>query len=459
MYALQRIRIEQRYLVTGNNRIEVIFANKYSFFDEAMCTYFKINDDNKYSLKEQCIFSRNNRLNVPRIIPCFNLRAECRVELQILHPENFQAMSNSEKQVIKLVGNNDLLEYRFFVEDTNINTSNLNSSFSSRTSTRSVKSKVKYCTKFKEVRLQSIQELFVSCLPVSEVKCKHTLSTMLRFYCRKDLIDRAVALIPQLLNQLEQIEKAIGRGRFYTRKVDVLFINSSPSNGYFTRGVIVLKEGVLGHPLRPKTVYLLLRALLGMDTYKERLDELQQLNLAAAEAFPQIKNYLSLMQMRYARIRSITVPPDYTDYFMEIFQAQVRFLCPGLNPTAAVLPWLRALSSDSPEDFWQYFVGNFEFVDSSISHMLVHMAIEAKGIPQNATLLARVKDLLAQSPYLVEFLSDSEIEPQLERLARQCEKGLRRRLPHLTLSEDSLLNLSASLTRDANIPENREECE
>lgn len=86
VYSLQRIRIDWRYLVVGANKLEVIFANKYSFFDESMCTYFKINDDNKYSLKEQCIFSRNNRVNAPRMIPCFNQRLECQVSLQILHP-------------------------------------------------------------------------------------------------------------------------------------------------------------------------------------------------------------------------------------------------------------------------------------------------------------------------------------------------------------------------------------
>ena len=95
--------------------MEIIFANKYSFFDDGMGTFFKINEDNKYSLKEQCIYSRNNRINAPRIIPCFNQRLACVVELKILHPDNFQAISNSDKQHIKLVSLADLPEYRFFV--------------------------------------------------------------------------------------------------------------------------------------------------------------------------------------------------------------------------------------------------------------------------------------------------------------------------------------------------------
>lgn len=86
-----------------------------------------------------------------------------------------------------------------------MNPSGLNSSFSSRMSTRSVKSKIKYCTKFKDIKLNSIQELFIACLPISEVRCRHTISTLLRFYCRKDTMSQASEFIPQLLNQLEQI--------------------------------------------------------------------------------------------------------------------------------------------------------------------------------------------------------------------------------------------------------------
>lgn len=78
----------------------------------------------------------------------------------------------------------------------------------------------------------------------------------------------ASEFIPQLLNQLEQIELNIGRGRFYTKKVDVVFLKSRTMNGYFTRGVIIIDEDLLEKPLRPKTVYLILRGLLGMDLYR-----------------------------------------------------------------------------------------------------------------------------------------------------------------------------------------------
>lgn len=152
-------------------------------------------------------------------------------------------MSNSEKQLIRLVGTNDFSEYRYFVEDTNVNPNGLNSSFTSRMSTRSVKSKIKYCTKFKDVKLNSIQELFVACLPVSEVRCRHSLSTLLRFYCRKEIVGAAAELIPQLLNQLEQLEKSLTGGmKYFTRKVDIVFIKSKVMNGYYTRGVIILNE-------------------------------------------------------------------------------------------------------------------------------------------------------------------------------------------------------------------------
>jgi len=45
-------------------------------------------------------------------------------------------------------------------------------------------------------------------------------------------------------------------------------------NGYYTRGVVILNEQLLGRPLKPSTVFLVLRALLGMDIYREKLAEI-----------------------------------------------------------------------------------------------------------------------------------------------------------------------------------------
>ena len=190
------------------------------------------------------------------------------------------------------------------MEDTNLNPSSLNSSFTRRMSTRSVKSKIKYCTKFKDMKLQSIQELFVACLPISEVRCRHTVSTLLRFYCRKDTMSLAAEFIPQLLNQLEQLEKGLSdKHKFYTRKVDIILINSKAMNGYFTRGVVILNEQLLSKPLKTSTVYLVLRALLGMDMYREKLAEVEHLNNLTYECYPQASNFLAVKQVELRRVR------------------------------------------------------------------------------------------------------------------------------------------------------------
>jgi len=87
--------------------------------------------------------------------------------------------------------------------------------------------------------------------------------------CRKDIIHVAAEFIPQLLNQLKQLEKALkGRYKFYSRKVDIVFIKSKVMNGYYTRGVVILNEQLMSRPLKPSTVYLVLRALLEMDIYR-----------------------------------------------------------------------------------------------------------------------------------------------------------------------------------------------
>lgn len=67
---------------------------------------------------------------------------------------------------------------------------------------------------------------------------------------------------------------------------------------------------------------------------------------------------------------------------------------------------MHMLTTARHEDYWQYFVNHYEFVDSSISSLLVKMSIKAQGIPTNPTLLARIKDLLANSQHLVYFLSN-----------------------------------------------------
>lgn len=54
-----------------------------------LTSYFPLDDNNKYSLKGQVIYSQNGVAKVHRIIPCFNILNACEVKLEVLHPDNF----------------------------------------------------------------------------------------------------------------------------------------------------------------------------------------------------------------------------------------------------------------------------------------------------------------------------------------------------------------------------------
>lgn len=51
----------------------MIFENKYSFLDDGLSSYFILDDSNKYSLKEQVIYTKNGAYEIERIMPCLNV--------------------------------------------------------------------------------------------------------------------------------------------------------------------------------------------------------------------------------------------------------------------------------------------------------------------------------------------------------------------------------------------------
>jgi len=53
---------------------------------DGLTTYFLLDDNNKYSLKGQTIYSRNGSYQSIRLFPCLNILNPCQIKLQILHP-------------------------------------------------------------------------------------------------------------------------------------------------------------------------------------------------------------------------------------------------------------------------------------------------------------------------------------------------------------------------------------
>jgi hypothetical protein len=49
-------------------------------------------------------------------------------------------------------------------------------------------------------------------------------------------------------------------------------------DGYFNKGIITIKESHLNSLLKPKTIYLLLRAFQGMNKYHHKIQDIKYLN-------------------------------------------------------------------------------------------------------------------------------------------------------------------------------------
>ena len=48
---------------------------------DGLTTYFPLDENNKYSLKGQVIYTRNGSQKMPRMFPCLNILNSCEVKL------------------------------------------------------------------------------------------------------------------------------------------------------------------------------------------------------------------------------------------------------------------------------------------------------------------------------------------------------------------------------------------
>lgn len=48
-----------------------------------------IDDHHKYSLRQQVVYSANGYLDIERFIPCLNGLNECKVRIEVIHPDTF----------------------------------------------------------------------------------------------------------------------------------------------------------------------------------------------------------------------------------------------------------------------------------------------------------------------------------------------------------------------------------
>lgn len=131
MYYRQKIEIKREWLDKEENNIEIIFANKYAFMGDGLTTYFPLDENNKYSLKGQVIYTRSGPHKISRMFPCFNILNNCEVRLETLHPDNFETFSNTPRSLVRVTSRQDYPYYGFFFQ---ANEKKLNRSFSLGTS-------------------------------------------------------------------------------------------------------------------------------------------------------------------------------------------------------------------------------------------------------------------------------------------------------------------------------------
>ena len=137
--------------------------------DDGLSSYFILDDSNKYSLKEQVIYTKNGPYEIERIMPCLNVLNECKVSLEVIYPQGFEAFSNYPKSLERLCTAQEYPQYSFFfaVPERGLNKSfKLNSSFTGSNfdnSTLNASSQTKRNSHFYSSNLLSIHNLFAFC--------------------------------------------------------------------------------------------------------------------------------------------------------------------------------------------------------------------------------------------------------------------------------------------------------
>ena len=83
---------------------------------DGLTAYFFLDENNKYSLKGQTIYTKNGAYQAPKLFPCMNLLNPCQIKLQLLHPEGFDAFGNNPKSLVRLCSKEDYPQYEFFFQ-------------------------------------------------------------------------------------------------------------------------------------------------------------------------------------------------------------------------------------------------------------------------------------------------------------------------------------------------------
>lgn len=207
---------------------------------DGLTTYFLLDENNKYSLKGQTIYSRNGAYQAIRLFPCLNVLNPCQIKLQILHPEGFSSFSNTPKSLDRLCSKQDYPHYSFFFEaqQKKLNRSfKLNSSkFDNNSSIRSTDEIIKHNSQFYDSNLASIHGFFLLCSSIYEVRPNvhksYSSDILIRYFVKEHCIKKTHNYISLLHYQIMEIsarlEKYLSNSKTdlkISHQIDVFFID------------------------------------------------------------------------------------------------------------------------------------------------------------------------------------------------------------------------------------------
>ena len=153
--------------------------------DNGLASYFQVDGNNKYSLRQQLIYSFPGWNQVANLLPCLNCLNQCTVELEAIHPESFEVYGNSVKQLRRNCSIENYPNYPFLFDFLSsslaktlphththgsfLEVSKVSDTLSNYTTTSVYNGRKRANSHFQSARLPSIHALFIFCSNLEEL--------------------------------------------------------------------------------------------------------------------------------------------------------------------------------------------------------------------------------------------------------------------------------------------------
>ncbi len=162
--------------------------------------------------------------------------------------------------------------------------------------------------------------------------------------------------------------------------------------------------------------------------------------------FEEFRYYLFLKNMKYERIKALLTEKEgqllisrYEGYFIKYYEKELKFIILEDDLQTKIKfevsnPLLN-FNQNPPEEFWENFLSNYNFLSPLIVEPLISLGISRMGVPTKAKLLEQLKACFSQSKYILSFYSNEEISDNLPGFMEQETFGLEERLTQLKVKQ------------------------